>query len=174
MEGVTLTSRQHNLARLNLPYPEAVFDMDFFRRNPEPCTPPSFYTRFSLLTLDPAVYSLAQELYPGKYKPTLTHAFINLLYKKNKLQMCFTQNIDTLERLAGLPEHAVVEAHGSFADQHCIECCARYDGLKLRAQILAGEIAYCYECGGLVKPDIVFFGESVRRPSLPYQYAMPR
>ena len=84
-----------------------------------------------------------------------------MLHNRKLLRMCFTQNIDTLERLAGVPDSAIVEAHGSFADQHCIECGARYDGSRLKEQILAGEIAYCYECGGLVKPDIVFFGESV-------------
>ena len=76
--------------------------------------------------------------------------------------MCFTQNIDTLERLAGVPENAIVEAHGSFANQHCIECGSSYEGIKLKDEILKGEIAHCYECGGLVKPDIVFFGEAVR------------
>lgn len=94
-----------------------------------------------------------------------------MLHNRGLLRMCFTQNIDTLERLAGLPEAAVVAAHGSFADQHCIECGAGYDGHRLREQILRGEIAYCYECGGLVKPDIVFFGESVsaaRRCVSPY------
>ncbi len=75
--------------------------------------------------------------------------------------MCFTQNIDTLERLAGVPDELIVEAHGSFADQHCIECGSWYDGHKLKDEILNGKIAYCYECSGLVKPDIVFFGEAV-------------
>ncbi|KAL1736725.1 DHS-like NAD/FAD-binding domain-containing protein, partial [Schizophyllum commune] len=137
------TGLYHNLARLNLPYPEAVFDMDFFRKNPEP------------------FYSLAQELYPGKYKPTLTHAFINLLYKKNKLQMCFTQNIDTLERMAGVPEHKIIEAHGSFATQKCIECGKPFDGKLMKEYVHRGHVPRCLDCGGLVKPDIVFFGESL-------------
>ena len=84
-----------------------------------------------------------------------------MLHNRKLLKMCYTQNIDTLERLAGLPDDAIVEAHGSFANQHCIECGSWYDEHKLKDQILRGEIAYCYECGGLVKPDIVFFGESV-------------
>ncbi|KAI5896593.1 NAD-dependent deacetylase sirtuin-2 [Schizophyllum commune H4-8] len=137
------TGLYHNLARLNLPYPEAVFDMTFFRKNPEP------------------FYSLAQELYPGKYKPTLTHAFINLLYKKNKLQMCFTQNIDTLERMAGVPEHKIIEAHGSFATQKCIECGKPFDGKLMKEYVHRGHVPRCLDCGGLVKPDIVFFGESL-------------
>ncbi|EKM49560.1 uncharacterized protein PHACADRAFT_131245 [Phanerochaete carnosa HHB-10118-sp] len=132
-----------NLQRLNLPHPEAVFEINFFRENPVP-----FYT-------------LAKELFPGRYRPTPTHSFVRVLHNRKLLGMCFTQNIDTLERLAGVPESAVVEAHGSFADQHCIECGSWYDGHKLRDQILAGEIAYCNECGGLIKPDIVFFGESL-------------
>ena len=58
-----------NLARLNLPYAEAVFDIGFFRENPEP-----FYT-------------LAQELYPGNYRPTITHSFITLLHRKYSVVM---------------------------------------------------------------------------------------
>ena len=98
---------------------------------------------------------------PGKFRPTPTHSFVKLLHTRGLLRMCYTQNIDTLERLAGLTDEAIVEAHGSFADQHCIECGSWYDGHKLKDQVLRGEVAYCYECGGLVKPDIVFFGESV-------------
>ncbi len=98
---------------------------------------------------------------PGKYRPTPTHSFVKLLHNRSLLQMCYTQNIDTLERMAGVPEKAVVEAHGSFANQHCIECGSGYDQHTLKDEILRGEVARCDECGGLVKPDIVFFGESV-------------
>lgn len=113
------------------------------------------------LANNPPVYTLARELFPGKYRPTPTHSFVKVLHKRKLLKMCFTQNIDTLERLAGVPDELIVEAHGSFADQHCIECGSWYDGHKLKDEILNGKIAYCYECGGLVKPDIVFFGEAV-------------
>ncbi|PSR83861.1 hypothetical protein PHLCEN_2v5570 [Hermanssonia centrifuga] len=140
---VMMHSLQANLARLNLPYPEAVFEINFFRENPVP-----FYT-------------LARELMPGKYRPTPTHSFVKLLHNRSLLQMCYTQNIDTLERMAGVPEKAVVEAHGSFANQHCIECGSGYDQHTLKDEILRGEVARCDECGGLVKPDIVFFGESL-------------
>lgn len=85
-----------NLARLNLPYPEAVFDISFFRENPKP------------------FYVLAKELYPGKFYPTVAHAFIALLEEKLMLEMLFTQNIDCLERRAGVPDNKIVEAHGEF------------------------------------------------------------
>ncbi|KAJ3813236.1 class I sirtuins SIR2 family protein [Lentinula lateritia] len=148
-----------NLARLNLPYPEAVFEINFFRKNPVP-----FYT-------------LAHELYPGKFRPTLTHAFIRLLSEHSLLSMCFTQNIDTLERRAGVPSDKIIEAHGSFATQRCIKCKTPFDDEKIKDMVVnfaeRKAVPRCERkgCKGLVKPDIVFFGESLpesfsRAPSI--------
>ncbi|KAJ4315005.1 Sir2 histone deacetylase Hst2 [Neodidymelliopsis sp. IMI 364377] len=134
-----------NLERLNLPEPEAVFDISFFRKNPLP-----FYT-------------LAQELYPGKYRPTITHSFIHLLHEKGLLLKLFTQNIDCLEREAGVPGDKIVEAHGSFADQCCIECKAPYPKDLMLEAIDNKTVPHCTDsvCNGLVKPKIVFFGEQL-------------
>lgn len=134
-----------NLARLNLPYAEAVFDISYFRNNPDP-----FYT-------------LAHELYPGKYRPTITHSFVALLQKKGLLHMLFTQNIDCLEREAGVTGDKIVEAHGSFATQRCIECKRVYPDDKMREMVSKKEVPHCLDeaCRGLVKPDIVFFGEAL-------------
>ncbi|KAK7048674.1 NAD-dependent protein deacetylase [Favolaschia claudopus] len=146
------TGLYYSPALLKLPYPEAVFEINFFRKNPVP-----FYT-------------LAHELYPGKFRPTITHSFIRLLAKRGLLHTCFTQNIDTLERRAGVPDDQVIEAHGSFATQRCIDCKKVYDDAKMKVKIDAMETPHCESCRGLVKPDIVFFGES-----LPDQFinAMP-
>ncbi|KAF5384598.1 hypothetical protein D9757_007457 [Collybiopsis confluens] len=138
-----------NLARLNLPYPEAVFEINFFQNNPTP-----FYT-------------LAHELYPGKFRPTLTHAFIRLLSERSLLRMCFTQNIDTLERRAGVPANKIIEAHGSFATQRCIKCKTPFDDTKMKEMVSRFSedkvVPKCEKkgCKGLVKPDIVFFGEAL-------------
>ncbi|PPR04729.1 hypothetical protein CVT26_012864 [Gymnopilus dilepis] len=132
-----------NLARLNLPYPEAVFEINFFRRNPVP-----FYT-------------LAHELYPGKFRPTITHSFVRLLSEKSLLHTCYTQNIDTLERRAGVPDDKIIEAHGSFATQRCINCREEYDDEEMKKHVLEKKIPKCPSCGGYVKPDIVFFGEGL-------------
>ena len=134
-----------NLARLNLPYAEAVFDISYFRNNPRP------------------FYELAHELYPGKYRPTVTHSFISLLHKKGMLLKVFTQNIDCLEREAGVPADKMVEAHGSFATQRCIDCKKEYPDEGMREAVAIKEVPYCERtnCGGLVKPDIVFFGEAL-------------
>jgi len=134
-----------NLAKLGLPNPEAVFDIEYFRVNPKP------------------FYELARELAPGKFKPTLTHSFIRLLHEKGFLHTCFTQNIDTLERRAGIPPEKLIEAHGSFATQRCIDCREPYPDDDMADAIQFGVVPVCLDpsCGGLVKPDIVFFGEAM-------------
>ncbi|KAJ5585405.1 NAD-dependent protein deacetylase hst2-1 [Penicillium hispanicum] len=132
-----------NLASLDLEEPEDVFAISFFRRNPKP------------------FYALAHELYPGRYRPTVAHSFIKLLYNKGMLLKNFTQNIDCLERQAGIPGELIVEAHGSFATQRCIDCKAPYPDDEMHALVHKSEVPHCKECNGLVKPDIVFFGESL-------------
>ena len=109
------------------------------------------------------VFTLTHELYPGRFRPTLTHTFIKLLADNGLLHTCFTQNIDTLERQAGVPLDRLVEAHGSFASQHCIDCKKEYDSEKMRLAVEKAEAVLCDDesCAGLVKPDVVFFGESV-------------
>lgn len=76
--------------------------------------------------------------------------------------MLFTQNIDCLERAAGVPGSHIVEAHGSFATQRCIECKMPYPDKEMREHVEEGRPPKCMSgCGGLVKPDIVFFGEQL-------------
>ncbi|CAB4069913.1 SIRT2 [Lepeophtheirus salmonis] len=86
---------------------------------------------------------LAKDLLKSQnYSPTPCHYFIKLLESKGLLLRHYTQNIDCLERKAGVSQDLLVEAHGSFASSTC-QLCGR-EG-----------------CGGVVKPDIVFFGESL-------------
>ncbi|EAS35645.3 SIR2 family histone deacetylase [Coccidioides immitis RS] len=132
-----------NLARLNLPTPEAVFDIQYFRTDPRP------------------FYALTKEMLPGKCKPTITHSFIKLLYNKGRLLKLFTQNIDCLEREAGIPSEMIVEAHGTFATQSCIECKTPYPGELMTKAMEANDVPLCPECMNLVKPDVVFFGEAL-------------
>ena len=119
-----------------------MFDLAFFREDPRP------------------FYALAQELWPGRYRPTLTHLFMRMAAQHGRLLRVFTQNIDTLELAAGIPRERIVFAHGSFAGQHCIECKAEFDRAALEAHVRRAQPAFC-ACGGLVKPDITFFGEAL-------------
>ncbi|KAJ1977859.1 NAD-dependent protein deacetylase sirtuin-2 [Dimargaris verticillata] len=142
------TGLYDNLSKFNLPYAEAIFDIDYFRRCPR------------------AFYALAKELYPGNFKPTLSHYFVRLLAEKKRLLRNFTQNIDTLERVAGIDPELLVEAHGSFHTAHCIrrECRQEYSQQWVKDRILTGNMPLCTTCHGkdaYVKPDITFFGEAL-------------
>ena len=107
------------------------------------------------------------QLFPGKFCPTPTHNFMRLLAEKGKLLRVFTQNIDSLESIAGLDKSMVVAAHGNFDSAHCIETGKPVDVEEVKEAILNGEDgprgwrALAARHGGLVKPDIVFFGESL-------------
>ncbi|KAG8686682.1 Sir2 histone deacetylase Hst2 [Ceratobasidium sp. 423] len=80
-------------------------------------------------------------------------------------------NIDTLERLAGVPPEKLVEAHGSFADNHCVDYGAEFPSDEMRKLVMTRNpvapggvnVPRCKDtkCGRLVKPNIVFFGESL-------------
>ncbi|EDV24082.1 uncharacterized protein TRIADDRAFT_26227, partial [Trichoplax adhaerens] len=139
------TGLYDNLQKYDLPDPESIFRLSYFRENPSP------------------FYSLAKELYPGRYKPTLSHYFIKLLHDKGLLLRHFTQNIDTLEHLANVPKEKLIEAHGSFSAAHCInhDCQKEYSSDWVKERVLQDIIPLCSNCNSPVKPDIVFFGESL-------------
>ncbi|KAM4630161.1 NAD-dependent protein deacetylase sirtuin-3, mitochondrial isoform 2-T2 [Polymixia lowei] len=132
-----------NLQQYDLPYAEAIFEINFFHQNPNP------------------FFALAKELYPGNYQPNLTHYFVHLLHVKGQLHRMYTQNIDGLERLAGIPPEMLVEAHGTFATATCTVCRRTYKGEDLRPEVMKGIVPKCATCKGIVKPDIVFFGEEL-------------
>jgi NAD-dependent deacetylase sirtuin 2 len=135
----------HNLQKYNLPHPQAIFELNFFHENPKP------------------FFELAKELYPGCFKPTICHYFIKLLIEKNILLRHYTQNIDTLERVAGIPEDKIVEAHGTFYTGHCLKCRKEYKLEWMKERIFKDEVPECEKrgCKGVVKPDIIFFGEAL-------------
>lgn len=142
------TGLYDNLQKYKLPEPEAVFSLDYFRQSPG------------------AFYDLARELWPGSFSPTACHHFIRLLNDKGMLLRCYTQNIDSLERLAGVPSEKLVAVHGTFDEAHVIDTQADLlvDAAELKAAIDKGEAgwkALRSKWGGLVKPKIVFFGEEL-------------
>ena len=130
------------LSRFNLPKPESIFDIYYFRKNPRP------------------FFQIAADLMPGRVRPTFGHFFSSVLYRKNKLLRLYTQNIDGLESISGIGDQKLIEAHGNFRAAHCIDCKKKAVFHNVYRAIKAKVPAVC-ECGGLVKPDIVFFGENL-------------
>ncbi|GFG08391.1 NAD-dependent protein deacetylase hst2-2 [Aspergillus lentulus] len=133
------------LKPLKLPYPEVIFHINYFSHTPEP------------------FYAIARARHPRALKPTITHAFLALLEKKNLLHFVFTQNIDGLERDVGVPEDKILNAHGSWRNQRCWKCQTPYPDDLMKQAISTGTVPYCQvpNCGGAVKPDVVFFGQSL-------------
>lgn len=62
-----------------------------------------------------------------------------------------------------MPDEKIVEAHGSFARQRCIDCGTPYPHDQMKETIANKDVPHCItpQCNGLVKPDIVFFGEQL-------------
>ncbi|CAG9856071.1 unnamed protein product [Phyllotreta striolata] len=152
----------------NLPDPQAMFDISFFSQDPRP------------------FFKFARDIYPGKFQPSPCHRFIKLLEKHKKLLRNYTQNIDTLEKEANIDR--VIECHGSFATATCTKCNNKVTCDRIRDIVLAQKIPLCELChpgdessastddvkfngdatdyrelvaSGIMKPDIVFFGEGL-------------
>eukprot|EP01060_Flectonema_neradi_P018115 TRINITY_DN24930_c0_g1_i1.p1 TRINITY_DN24930_c0_g1~~TRINITY_DN24930_c0_g1_i1.p1 ORF type:complete len:330 (+),score=53.28 TRINITY_DN24930_c0_g1_i1:48-1037(+) len=162
------TGLYSQLQKYDLPKPEAIFDLMYFTRKPHP------------------FYRFAKELWPGKHEPTKTHMFLKALSDTGKLKRIYSQNIDNLEREAGLPEKELIEAHGNMIGAHCVDCRKKFEPSFVKESMAANKIPTCSKCRtsedpilitdeaeaktspedlpyikGLVKPDIVFFHESL-------------
>ena len=70
--------------------------------------------------------------------------------------LLITQNVDDLHRQAG--NEAVVELHGNLRRSYCIDC-GRNASEEDLAPNREGAVAECPDCGGLLRPDVVWFGE---------------
>lgn len=110
-------SRDGIYARLSkdfpdLPDPQAMFDIHYFKRDPRP------------------FFKFAKEIYPGQFEPSPSHKFIRLLETHGKLMRNYTQNIDTLEKTAGIDK--VITCHGSFATASCTRCKHQVDSSVIR------------------------------------------
>lgn len=97
----------------------------------------------------------------------MSHLFIKKLEDHGKLLRNYTQNIDTLELTAQIKN--VIQCHGSFATATCTVCKYKVDAEYIKERIFNQEIPYCDKCTqetnttspGILKPDIVFFGEGL-------------
>lgn len=118
--------------------PEEVLSLSFFRTHPE-----EFFS-----------YYRANLLYPSA-TPNPAHRALAALERLGKLTAVITQNIDGLHQAAG--SQKVMELHGNVHRNHCMTCQRRYG---LDAVLTSTGIPRC-ECGGVIKPDVVLYEESL-------------
>lgn len=89
-------------------------------------------------------------------KPNAAHLKLAQWEREGKLTAVITQNIDNLHQMAGAKN--VLELHGSVYRNYCMKCGKFFD---LDYMMTQTEIPYCDSCGGIVKPDVVLYEESL-------------
>ena len=123
--------------------PEKIFDIAYFLKDQKP-----FYEfAHDFIALESTI------------KPTATHHALAALEGAGKIKAVITQNIDGLHQKAG--SQKVLDMHGNFLTSHCLRCRKAYDYQELKSMVLQHVIPHC-SCRGIIKPDIVFFGEDVK------------
>ena len=92
-------------------------------------------------------------------RPNAAHRALAELESRGALDFLITQNVDDLHAEAG--SRKFVQLHGRNRVVVCLECRAEFSREALQERLaLAAE---CERCGGILKPDVVFFGENVPR-----------
>jgi NAD-dependent SIR2 family protein deacetylase len=124
----------------------------------------------------------------GHARPNDAHRALARLEQQGRAEVLVTQNVDGLHQSAG--STGVIDLHGRLDQVRCLGCERRTDREQLQRRLLqlnpawarldardapdgdadlegldfsGFEVPACEECGGLLKPDVVFFGESVPR-----------
>ncbi len=122
---------------------DRIFDLDYFYQNP------SFF------------YQKTRDLMYGALSssPSIVHTVLAQMEEQGYVKTVITQNIDLLHQKAG-SKH-VLEIHGSPRLSHCVACGHEVGIEKIIPAVQAGEVPVCEVCGGVMKPDITFFGESL-------------
>ncbi len=87
-------------------------------------------------------------------EPNITHKFLKELEDCSKLKAIITQNIDGLHTKAGCKN--VLELHGSIYRNHCLDC---HKSFSAEYVFSSKGIPICNQCGGIIKPDVVLYGE---------------
>jgi len=118
-----------------------LFDISYFRHDP------SYY------------YTKSRDFIYGlrNIEPSIVHTELARLEEKGLLEGIITQNIDLLHQKAGSKK--VVEVHGSPLIHRCLSCNTTWDFDTIADIVLSDKVPKCDSCGGVVKPDITFFGE---------------
>ena len=96
----------------------------------------------------------------GKIKPNAAHYGLAELEANHMLSSVITQNVDNLHYDAGSKN--VHEFHGSLKNLVCLNCRAKYKIFQIDLNVLP---PVCEKCDGILKPDVIFFGEAIPEPA---------
>ena len=100
-------------------------------------------------------------------KPNAGHLALAELEKRGKKVQIITQNVDGLHQAAG--STSVHEIHGKLGTMTCLKCGKVHDTEAFSETVTQGKKPRCLSCGGVLKPDLVFFGDAL--PEEPFRKA---
>ncbi len=123
--------------------PEEILSYTYFKKYPE-----KFYAFYR------------QNMIYLNAKPNIGHKTLAHLESMGKVKTIITQNIDGLHQSAGSKN--VIELHGSIHKNYCMKCRKYYSISKIMA---TDEVPIC-ECGGIIKPDIILYEESLSHDAI--------
>ncbi len=121
--------------------PSYKFTIDYFLDNPLEVWQ-LYYERFKAM---------------GNVKPNPGHYALAKLEEAGIIKAIITQNIDGLHQAAG--SKRVIELHGNFKHAVCMTCRRLYPIEHAFEKVLKSEVPRCDYCGGLLKPNVILFGE---------------
>lgn len=123
--------------------PEEIISHSFYERKPE------YFFRF-----------YREKMLPLGFEPNITHKVLARWEEEGKLQAVVTQNIDGLHQKAG--SKRVYELHGSVLRNYCVRCGKFYPAEFIKN---SEGVPHC-TCGGIVKPDVVLYEESLDQTTI--------
>lgn len=101
---------------------------------------------------------LARRMFAAE--PNAAHRALARMEAQGVIRSVITQNIDGLHTRAG--SRTVYEVHGHMRTATCVECFRKVDTADILGPFIeTGEIPRCAHCGGVLKPDIILFGEAL-------------
>jgi len=101
---------------------------------------------------------LAQGL--SQVKPNTAHIGLARLESAGFVQTVITQNVDALHQRAGSKN--VLEVHGTLETLTCVSCFHKVNAQNyIQPLLMEGAIPHCAVCGGILKPDVVLYGEEL-------------
>ncbi len=96
--------------------------------------------------------------------PNRAHYSLARLEELGIIKAIITQNIDNLHQKAGSKK--VIELHGNMKLAICTQCGRKFDIEEAFKEVDENKIPLCPYCGGILKPDVIFFGEALPQNEL--------
>ncbi len=108
-------------------------------------------------------WQMGAEVYPllRDAQPNRAHRALAALERRGSLRRIVTQNVDGLHQRAGSSPGKVIEIHGTALVVGCLTCGARCDRDAVQARFAEGDTDPRCECGGLLKPATISFGQAM-------------